>query len=106
MISRSWYDAERVVHIDTSDVRVIEWRLGPGASTRPRRHTCDFVLVPLTKGKLRIVRAEGESSVEITPGASVLRTAPLEHDVINEGNASLAFIEIELKDTVRRLISG
>jgi beta-alanine degradation protein BauB len=99
--------AERVVHIDTSDVRVTEWRLGPGASTRPRRHSCDCVIVPLTKGQLRVLRAEGDSSVEITPGASFLRTAPVEHDVINDGNdASLAFIEIELKDTARRLISG
>jgi hypothetical protein len=27
--------AERVVHIDTSQVRVTEWRLRPGASTSP-----------------------------------------------------------------------
>ena len=98
--------AERVVHLDTGDVRVTEWRLGTGASTGLRRHTCDYIMVPLTEGKIRFREAVGERVVEIIPGASVLCTAPMERDALNDGISRIAFIEIELKDTTRRLISG
>jgi hypothetical protein len=63
--------AERVVHIDTSQVRVTEWRLGPGASTSPRCQNCDVVMIPLTGGRIRFKPADGESLVEITPGVSI-----------------------------------
>jgi beta-alanine degradation protein BauB len=98
--------AERVVHVDTSDARVTEWRLAPGASTKQRCHTCDCVVVPLTGGRIRFRRADGDIVVDIVPGASVLRSAPVEIEALNDGADRIAFVEIELKDTARRLISG
>jgi hypothetical protein len=44
--------------------------------------------------------------VEIVPGASVLCIAPIEHAALNDGTPHIAFVEIELKDTARRLISA
>ena len=99
-------NAESVVHLDTCDVRVVEWRLKPGGSTPPRRHNCDFVRVSLTNGQLRTIGAQGEISLKITLGSSSLHTAPLEQAVINDSDACLAFIEIDLKHTVQRLISS
>ena len=99
-------DAVRVVHVDTSEVRVSEWRLTPGASTRRRRHSCDVIIVPLTSGRMRVVRAGSDSVLEITPGAAVLCSAPFEQEAFNDGDALVAFVEIDLKDSVRRLISG
>src|SRR5215510_13182760 len=98
--------SERVVHIDTSEVRVTEWRLGPGASTSRRRLNCDFIVVPLTDGRICFKRTDGENVVEITPGACVLRAATSEVEASNNGTDRIAFVEIELKDSVRRLISG
>src|SRR5215470_15562763 len=98
--------AERVVHVDSSDVRVTEWRLGPGASTKHCCHTCDCVVVPLTSGRLRFRRADGDIVVDIVPGAPVLRSAPAELEALNDGADRIAFVEIELEDTARRLISA
>ncbi len=55
-------------------------------------------MVPLTKGVLRIVSAEGEATAELVPGGSYFRKAGVEHEVINGGTGPLAFVEIELKD--------
>lgn len=98
--------AVRVVHVDTSEVRVCEWRLAPGSSTRRRRHSCDVVIVPITQGRLRIVGDAGEKTVDVTPGAAVLYSAPMNQEAFNDSDAAVAFIEIQLKDSVRRLISG
>jgi hypothetical protein len=98
--------AARVVHINTTEVGVTEWRLEPGASTRRQRHHCDVVLVPLTRGRLRLVGPHGHSLVEIMPGASVLSTACRDREAINDGSAPVAFVEVELRNTTRRLISA
>jgi len=97
---------EKVVHVDTGEVCVTEWRLGSGASTGFQRHTCDYIMVPLTRGRLRFRGGDGERVVEIVPGASVLCIAPIEHAALNDGTPHIAFVEIELKDTARRLISA
>ncbi|HVM80598.1 MAG TPA: cupin domain-containing protein [Stellaceae bacterium] len=90
-------DFESILRVDTPEVRVTEVRLEPGASTGRHRHNYDCVVVPLTAGTLRLVAAEGESAVVLSPGAAYYRKAGVEHTVFNAGGAPLAFIDVELK---------
>ena len=89
--------AEPILRVETDDVRVIEWRFAPGAETGRHRHGYDYVVVPLTTGKLRAVAAAGETLAELEPGAAYFRKAGVEHNVFNAGSEFMAFVEIELK---------
>jgi beta-alanine degradation protein BauB len=90
--------AERVAKLDTEEVRITEWRFGPGDATGFHRHDYDYVVVPLTTGTLRAIAAAGDTVMPLTPGAAYFRKAGVEHDVVNAGDEAFAFIEIELKD--------
>jgi len=61
-----------------------------------RRHEYDYVIVPITSGRMRVVEGGGESINELTAGISYFRKAGVEHDVINGGDRDLIFVEIEL----------
>lgn len=99
-------DIDNRIKLDSSDVRVTEWRLQPGAATERRRHDCDLITIPLSRGLLRLVSASEERIVEAVPGAIIMRGAPLEQYAVNEGDVTINYLEIELKGTTRRLISG
>ena len=89
---------ESILRVDSREVRVTEVRLEPGANTGRHRHNYDCVVVPLTAGTLRLVAAEGESTVTLSPGAAYYRRDGVEHTVYIAGAAPLAFIDVELKD--------
>jgi beta-alanine degradation protein BauB len=89
--------AEAIIRVDTDEVRVTEYRFAPGAATGHHRHGYDYVVVPLTAGRLKLLAAAGESAASLEPGAAYFRKAGVEHDVINAGTEPLVFIEIELK---------
>jgi beta-alanine degradation protein BauB len=83
--------------IDDERVRVTEWRFAPGAATGWHRHDLDYVVVPLTSGRLLLEEPGGERLAELTVGVSYTRRAGVEHDVINANDFEFAFIEIEIK---------
>ncbi len=83
--------------IDNDRVRVTEWRFAPGAATGYHRHELDYVVVPLTAGRLLLVEPEGERYAELGIGQSYTRPAGVEHDVVNANDYEFAFVEIELK---------
>ena len=85
------------VQVDNDRVRVTEWRFAPGAETGWHRHELDYVVVPLTTGRLRLDTGTSEAIAELVLGQSYFRTAPVEHNVINANAYELAFIEIEMK---------
>jgi len=86
------------VQIDTDRVRVTEWRFAPGAATGFHRHELDYVIVPMTTGRLKLVGADGAQSFgELSAGVPYARQAGVEHDVINDTAAEFVFLEIELK---------
>lgn len=84
--------------LDNDRVRVTEWRFAPGAATGFHRHELDYVVVPLTAGRLLLVEPESERFAELGVGQSYTRPAGVEHDVINANDYDFAFIEIELKN--------
>ena len=90
--------AQSDVQHDTPEVRVTEWRLAPGASTGHHTHGMDYVIVPITTSVMTIVSPTGErSQAPITTGKSYFRKAGVQHDVINETDAEIVFLEVEVK---------
>ncbi len=89
--------AQATVQIDNDSFRVTEWRFAPGAETGWHRHAMDYVVVPLTTGTLTVHTEDGDSSNELTAGASYSRSAGSEHNVSNPGEAEFVFVEIEKK---------
>jgi quercetin dioxygenase-like cupin family protein len=85
------------VQIDNDGVRVTEWRFEPGAATGHHRHEFDYVVVPITTGSLTLREDGGERVAAITSGRAYFREAGVEHDVINDTDRVIVFIEIELK---------
>jgi len=86
------------VQVDNERTRVTLWRFAPGAATGFHRHDYDYVIVPATKGRLRIVGPDGgESFAELEAGVSYFRRAGVEHDVVNANAEELLFVEVELK---------
>lgn len=88
--------AEPVVHIDDEHFRVTEWRFAPGAETGWHRHGHDYVVVPLTDGRLGLEFPGGaHSEADLRHGAPYSRREGVEHNVTNAGEVPLAFLEIE-----------
>jgi quercetin dioxygenase-like cupin family protein len=90
--------AKATVQVDNDRVRVTEWRFAPGAATGWHRHEMDYVVVPGTTGKLRLVDRQGEHEAKLLAGVSYFRHAGVEHDVININAEPFVFVEIEIKN--------
>ncbi len=87
--------AKATQFIDNTVTRVTEWRFTPGAATGWHRHEFDYVVVPMTSGKLKLVSSEGESVVELRSGQPYFKRSGVEHDVININEFEFVFIETE-----------
>lgn len=92
--------AEPVVHIDDERFRVTEWRFAPGAATGWHRHMHDYVIVPLTDGRLTLDMPGGQQAqAELRKGVPYSRREAVEHNVTNaSSDAPLSFLEIEVVD--------
>jgi len=82
--------------IENARARVTRHRMAPGAHTGFHRHEYDYVIVPVTHGRMRVVEGGRETITELTAGVSYFRPAGVEHDVINGGEEDLVFVEIEI----------
>ena len=82
--------------VDNARVRVTRHRLMPGAHTGFHRHEYDYVVVPITEGRMRIVEGGRVSAAELSRGVAYFRPAGVEHDVFNGGDRELVFVEVEL----------
>jgi quercetin dioxygenase-like cupin family protein len=89
--------AQPTVQIENDTVRVTEWRFSPGAATGYHRHEHDYVVVPMTTGRLLLDEPEGKRYAELHAGVPYTRPAGVEHDVINANDFPFVFIEIEIK---------
>ena len=76
---------------------VTEWRFAPGAHTGWHRHQYDYVVVPLTTGRLFLETSSGQVASELVAGRSYAREAGVEHDVINDNPGEFVFVEIEAR---------
>ena len=90
--------ATSTVQTDNDRTRVTEWRFNPGAATGYHRHEYDYVIVPITSGKLKLIGPDqSENLAELTAGVSYFRNAGVEHDVINANDYEFVFVEVEFK---------
>jgi len=86
------------VQVDNERVKVTEWRFAPGAETGDHVHGMDYVVVPITNGRLQLEHPNGETTyADLKLGASYGRGKGVHHNVINASPHELAFVEIELK---------
>jgi quercetin dioxygenase-like cupin family protein len=97
MVETSRERAVPRVQIDNQRVRVTEWRFAPGAETGWHRHAHDYVVTPMTTGRLLLVDAVGQQHAQLTAGQSYTRNAGVEHNVINDNPFEFVFVEIEIK---------
>ena len=84
--------------IDDARAVVTEWRFAPGAETGWHRHGHDYIVVPMTTGKLLLEEPGGVSrTVDLTVGKPYARGEGVEHNVVNPNPGEFVFIEIEMK---------
>ena len=90
--------AKPCIQIDDARVKVTRWDFSSGAETGWHKHKMDYVIVPLTDGKLTAEFLDG-TAIEstLTIGASYAKPAGVDHNVINKNDSPFSFIEIELK---------
>lgn len=89
--------AKGTKQIETDRVVVTEWRFPPGGHTGWHRHGLDYVVVPITSGRLDIFLGKETVAAELKQGVSYNRAAGVEHDVINNNDFEFVFVEVELK---------
>lgn len=89
--------ARATVQVDNDRVRVTEWRFAPGEATGWHRHEYDYVIVPITTGKLKLFDGKEERFAELVAGRSYYRPLGVEHNVTNANPHEFAFVEVEFK---------
>ena len=86
------------VLIDNDTVVVTKWSFVDGAETGWHRHGHDYVVVPLSDGKLVLEEPGGTMrEAPLKDGVPYFREEGVEHNVINGSGGPYAFLEIELK---------
>jgi len=89
--------AEAVKQLENKKVIVTEWKFRPGAETGWHVHAHDYIVVPLVSGQLLLETPDGEIVADLVVGESYSRELGVEHNVINDNDFDLSFVEIELK---------
>lgn len=90
--------AEVSVQADNDRVRVTRYRFPPNSATGWHTHAHDYVIVPIIGGTLTMIDKAGKcASSIIVAGESYYREAGVSHDVVNQTDTSIEFVEIELK---------
>lgn len=95
-MSRSQATATQM--IDNNRVRVTRFDFAPGAETGWHEHGYDYVVTTLTTCHMLLEEPGGKSrEVTIEAGTSYGRDEGVTHNVINNGNNEMSFVEVELK---------
>mgnify|MGYP001170931198 FL=1 len=91
------------IQLDNELVRITKFSFPPGTETGMHKHLFDYIITPITDGKLTLIDKNGnKSNADLVSSESYFRKAGIEHNVINNGNNKLVFIETELKDIKRK----
>jgi quercetin dioxygenase-like cupin family protein len=89
--------AVATVRIESDRVKATEFAFVPGAETGWHRHGYDYVVVPLTDGRLLLEEpGGGQRQVSLTAGIPYSRPVGVEHNVVNASSEPLRFLEIEI----------
>jgi beta-alanine degradation protein BauB len=87
------------VSVDNDQVRVTTWTFeAAGAATGQHRHEFDYVVVPITGGTFTVTDVDGSiREMDQVAGSPYLGAAGTDHNVVNDTDHAVAFVEIELK---------
>lgn len=91
-------DANHAVQADNERARITRWHLrAGGGETGHHRHDYDYAIVPVTDGVLTIVDNEGVKQFPLAAGESYFRRSGVEHNVKNDTEQDIIFVEVEIK---------
>jgi quercetin dioxygenase-like cupin family protein len=85
------------VQTDSDDVRITRWDFPPGAVTGQHTHGWPYVVVMLTDAVMRVDNGAEVTETRLAAGQAYHRPAGVAHDVMNAGDAPMAFVEVEFK---------
>lgn len=84
--------------IDDDRVRVTRFDFAPGAQTGWHRHGMDYVITAITDCPMLLEDPDGGTrKVLVAAGTAYRRSEGVEHNVINDSDAMMSFVEVELK---------
>ena len=90
--------ATSTILISNARTRITEWGFEPGAATGFHRHKYDYVVVPRTSGKLKLIDGENYATFgKLTEGLPYFHKAGVKHDDVNTNDYEIVFLELELK---------
>lgn len=85
------------IRIENQKTVVTEWKFPAHAETGWHRHQLDYVVVPITSGKLKLETRSGTQISELIQGIPYFREKGVEHNVVNDNDYEFVFIETEFK---------
>lgn len=84
--------------VDDDRVRVTRFDFAPGAETGWHRHSMDYVITAVTDCHMLLEDPDGSTRQVLVPAGTAYRRAEgVEHNVINDGDQAMSFVEVELK---------
>ena len=90
---------DATILVDDSRVRVTRFDFAPGAETGWHRHGHDYVITAVTDCPMLLEDPGGNSRRVIVPaGTAYRRSEGVEHNVVNDGDQPMSFVEVELKE--------
>ena len=90
--------ADATVLVDDKQVRMTRFDFVPGAETGWHEHEMDYVVTPVTQCQMLLEDPQGQTrEVTLAPGAGYKRPKGVRHNVINNGDKAMCFVEVELK---------
>ena len=96
--AKSRPQAVPTVLVDDDRVRVTRFDFEPGAETGWHVHGHDYVVTPVTACSMLLEEPGGATrQVTMPAGAAYRRDRGVEHNVVNDGDAPMSFVEVELK---------
>jgi len=78
-------------------MRITRWTFEPATETGWHRHAWPYAVVPVQGGTLTVVDEDGEREYPIRTGESYARNCGVEHNIVNNSDAPIIFVEIEIK---------
>jgi quercetin dioxygenase-like cupin family protein len=84
--------------VDDARVRVTRFDFAPGAETGWHVHGHDYVITALSDCHMLLEEPGGAvRRVTVPAGAAYRRDRGVEHNVVNDGDRAMSFVEVELK---------
>lgn len=84
--------------VDDDRVRVTRFDFAPGAETGWHRHGYDYVITAVTDCHMLLEESGGGTRKVLVPaGSAYRRQEGVEHNVVNDGDGVMSFVEVELK---------